>query len=162
MGAPQQFPAVEDVFPHFAHLYCAIASHLLSSDRVVQRHRRRSSFTSQTNDPTAPSLPFRAISSAPVARLYLVKVSSFLTDLTPGTPRAISEALALEPMVGTSPVRVTTPASVRTSNFLSCHPCQYVGGFLALPFRLRYLLAWDHGLQPSGARGALRPRRSAT
>jgi hypothetical protein len=27
--------------------------------------------------------------------LYLVKVSSFLTDLTPGTPRAISEALAL-------------------------------------------------------------------
>jgi hypothetical protein len=30
MGAPQQFPGVEDVFPHFAHLYCAIAFHLLS------------------------------------------------------------------------------------------------------------------------------------
>ena len=24
MGAPQQFPALEDVFPHFAHLYCAM------------------------------------------------------------------------------------------------------------------------------------------
>jgi hypothetical protein len=54
MGAPQQFPAVEDVFPHFAHLYCAIASHLLSSDRVVQRHRRRS-FTAETNDWTLAS-----------------------------------------------------------------------------------------------------------
>ena len=66
MGAPQQFPAVGDVFPHFAHLYCAMASHLL-----------------------------------PLLVLYFVKVSWFLTDFTPGTPRAISEALALAPMVGT-------------------------------------------------------------
>ena len=36
MGAPQQFPAVGDVFPHFAHLYCAMAPHLLSCNRLRQ------------------------------------------------------------------------------------------------------------------------------
>ena len=40
-----------------------------------------------------------------------------MTDFTPAIPRAISEALALAPMVGPSPVSVTTPASVRTSAF---------------------------------------------
>jgi hypothetical protein len=39
MGAPQQFPAVGDVFPHFAHLYCAMASHLLSSDSTLNSPR---------------------------------------------------------------------------------------------------------------------------
>ena len=32
MGALQQFPAVEEVFPRFAHLYCAMATYLLSCD----------------------------------------------------------------------------------------------------------------------------------
>jgi len=49
----------------------------------------------------------------------LLKASSFLTDLTPGTARAVSEAFALAVIVGTSPVRVTTPASARTSIFFS-------------------------------------------
>jgi hypothetical protein len=35
MGAPQQFQAVEEVFPHFAHLYCAMAPHGLSWDSAL-------------------------------------------------------------------------------------------------------------------------------
>src|SRR4029453_7903629 len=66
------------------------------------------SFASLANGPTPPLV------------LYFMKASWFLTDLTPGTPRAISEALALASMVATWPVNVTTPASVRTSTFLSC------------------------------------------
>src|SRR4030095_7266394 len=45
--------------------------------------------------------------------------SSFLTDFTPSTRCAISDALALTEMFGTSPDRTTTPASVRTSTFFS-------------------------------------------
>src|SRR6185503_1216799 len=47
-------------------------------------------------------------------------VNSFLTDFTPGTMRAISEALADAPRLDTSPVSVTTPASVRTSTLFTC------------------------------------------
>ena len=46
-------------------------------------------------------------------------VSSFLTDFTPDTMRACSEAFAAAVMLGTSPVSVTTPPSVRTSTFFS-------------------------------------------
>src|SRR2546426_5054993 len=65
----------------------------------------------------AAALPFRFL--RPLV-LYFAKAISFLTDFTPETPRAISEALALAPIVATWPVNVTTPASVRTSTFLSC------------------------------------------
>src|SRR5262245_20118815 len=67
--------------------------------------------------------PRRALAIRPYLLGYLLAwrtVSSFLTDLTPATPRACSEALADARMVGTSPVSVTTPPSVRTSTFLSC------------------------------------------
>jgi hypothetical protein len=44
------------------------------------------------------ALPFRILK--PFV-LYFAKASSFLTDFTPGTPRAISEALALASIVAT-------------------------------------------------------------
>ncbi|PYN86861.1 MAG: hypothetical protein DMD87_16115 [Candidatus Rokuibacteriota bacterium] len=43
-----------------------------------------------------------------------------MTDFTPSTQCAISEAFALTGMFGTSPLSTTTPASVRTSIFFSC------------------------------------------
>jgi hypothetical protein len=56
-------------------------------------------FTSLPNG-GAPSLLSRSrLRRARV--LYFAKASSFLTDFTPGTPRAISEALALAPIVAT-------------------------------------------------------------
>src|SRR5882724_4039152 len=62
--------------------------------------------------------------SCPRAAAYFLlacrTVSSFLTDFTPGTPRAISEALAAATILGTSPVNVTTPESVRTSTVFTC------------------------------------------
>ena len=35
MGTPQQRPAVDDVCPHFSHLYCATCQHLLSRKRAA-------------------------------------------------------------------------------------------------------------------------------
>jgi hypothetical protein len=69
-----------------------------SASRLCECARRRNSFTSLPNDGRAAALPFRLLSSLV---LYFAKASSFLTDFTPGTPRAISEALALAPMVAT-------------------------------------------------------------
>jgi hypothetical protein len=66
--------------------------------RVCECARRRSPFTSLPNGGRRPALPFRFL--RPFV-LYFANASSFLTDLTPETPRAISEALALAPMVAT-------------------------------------------------------------
>ena len=57
MGAPQQLPAVGDVFPHFSHLYCAMIPHLLSLEVFSRDHVHQTGFAIWTHGVDATYLP---------------------------------------------------------------------------------------------------------
>jgi hypothetical protein len=69
------------------------------SSRLCEYARRRNSFTSLPNDGRRRCYPVPF--PRPFVLNYFANASWFLTDFTPGTPRAISEALALAPIVAT-------------------------------------------------------------
>jgi hypothetical protein len=94
LAAP--FGPATTVRHHLGTDLAAMSSCLVS--RTCEYARCRSLFTSLPNGGRLAALPFRLL-RRPV--LYFANASSFLTDFTPATPRAISEALALAPMVAT-------------------------------------------------------------
>lgn len=108
-----------------------------------ERVRHRNSFTSPTND-WAPSPLSGTSLPRPSLVLYLVKVSSFLTDFTPAIPRAISEALALAPIV-----HVTRKRLRQSWMGGECHNTLRLGAIARPGYRT--FLQYGEGTIPAGA-----------